>query len=568
MGKKLGSRVYSNLVMGLLIIICVILSKQFILLPINGEESIPLENSWTYTNKSVTSPQQIKLPTSTIYNPKASAFTLYNTLPNEFFMGATLLIKANHQTLEVFLEDELIYSYGVDVISPIGKSLGTSLHFVRLPSDFAGKDISIRFNSKYPRFNAVADQIYIGTKSAHVFSVYRQNIVAAFIGISMFLIGLIVVIVYLIVFKLSGKSRVVVYLALISILSGIFILSSNDMLQLVWNAPLCYYQISVLSLFLLPLPILYFFTSPYVLGKVHILRIAIVVHRTFVITSIVLHLLHIVDFNITIRISHVLMICEFTLCAYYCAKNRRKKVAKTVLIAFTVLGIFGFTNIILFTINPIINITSFSKYGMLIFVIMISFHAGQYIFNLSRSSAMNSALAQIAYNDTMTGLKNRASFQEKLDYYEANAAELDGVAIAVADLNYLKCINDSLGHKKGDDLIIQCACVLERHFGKLGTVYRIGGDEFVVIMPSTTPVHCNEALNAMKRSIKSYNKSNPTSGVLSIAIGVEYFNRAYDNTINDLFSRADSAMYSNKIAQKERKVNIVNGKKTNTDSRI
>ncbi len=87
--------------------------------------------------------------------------------------------------------------------------------------------------------------------------------------------------------------------------------------------------------------------------------------------------------------------------------------------------------------------------------------------------------ARMAYMDTMTGLGNRTAFLEE---NKSNATFPGMISYIMMDANNLKKINDTLGHNKGDELIVTIAKCMRTAVGDSGQCYRIGGDEFVIIL--------------------------------------------------------------------------------------
>lgn len=85
----------------------------------------------------------------------------------------------------------------------------------------------------------------------------------------------------------------------------------------------------------------------------------------------------------------------------------------------------------------------------------------------------------LAYNDVLTGLGNRTSYLEKIKEMTDNSSK---AGIVFLDLNNLKKINDSYGHKVGDEYIISASKIIKNSFGRYGNSYRIGSDEFCVFI--------------------------------------------------------------------------------------
>lgn len=142
-----------------------------------------------------------------------------------------------------------------------------------------------------------------------------------------------------------------------------------------------------------------------------------------------------------------------------------------------------------------------------------------------------------AYYDQMTGLCNRRAYSEKID---ALAKELpERCCVVMADINGLKTANDTYGHDAGDELINAAAECIKRGFEDVGTVYRLGGDEFSVIMTGTA----EDAERCLKRTeaLCAGWKGRLIEGI-SISHGVASSEEYSD--IDSLTRAADERMYA------------------------
>lgn len=150
-------------------------------------------------------------------------------------------------------------------------------------------------------------------------------------------------------------------------------------------------------------------------------------------------------------------------------------------------------------------------------------------------------LRYLGTHDVMTGLYNRAYFQETLDRLEQDRRE--SVSIVVADLNGLKLINDAHGHLAGDNLIRRAAEVLKAGFDEHSVVARVGGDEFAVIMPGAERQIAEEAIEHLGVLVEMNNKYYREPD-LSIALGTA--TSRPDLRLERVLSLADEAMYRKK----------------------
>lgn len=157
----------------------------------------------------------------------------------------------------------------------------------------------------------------------------------------------------------------------------------------------------------------------------------------------------------------------------------------------------------------------------------------------------------LAYRDALTGVKNKTAYQESVARLEdVSRTGKPEFAMLVFDINNLKVTNDTFGHDFGDMLIMD-ACKLICKVFKRSPVYRIGGDEFVVILENSDYDHYDELLERFQQALDDYNKYARPDAVISIARGIAVYDESVDLSAADVFKRADDAMYQNKISMKK-----------------
>ena len=152
------------------------------------------------------------------------------------------------------------------------------------------------------------------------------------------------------------------------------------------------------------------------------------------------------------------------------------------------------------------------------------------------------AFQNLANTDSMTGVRNKHAYTE---YEHAlnrkiHDDELKNLAVIVCDINGLKHVNDTYGHATGDKLI-KDACVLICEIFIHGAVFRIGGDEFVVILQDKGYDSMNETISTMNRKVE---ENIPKKGVV-VSIGYSVLEEG-DHHVRDIFERADKMMYARK----------------------
>ena len=153
----------------------------------------------------------------------------------------------------------------------------------------------------------------------------------------------------------------------------------------------------------------------------------------------------------------------------------------------------------------------------------------------------------VAYTDALTGVKSKHAFVVHEKRLENGIAlgEAEPFAVVVCDVNGLKRINDTLGHKAGDQYIC-CACNMLCEGFKHSPVFRIGGDEFVVLVQG----HDYEIRDSVMDELNALIESNIGSDSVVASLGMAVFEKETDHTFQSVFARADSLMYERKLKLK------------------
>ena len=152
---------------------------------------------------------------------------------------------------------------------------------------------------------------------------------------------------------------------------------------------------------------------------------------------------------------------------------------------------------------------------------------------------------RLARLDELTGIKNKNAYTEHVKIIE-NMISISNpdyeFGIVMCDINDMKQINDTRGHSFGDEAI-QSACRMICDVYKTSEIYRIGGDEFVVILTGTEYENRDNLLKTLKEKSESNNRTR--SGPV-LSCGMAVYDSAIDKKYNDVFEHADALMYENK----------------------
>lgn len=183
----------------------------------------------------------------------------------------------------------------------------------------------------------------------------------------------------------------------------------------------------------------------------------------------------------------------------------------------------------------ILNLVIFSSVGVLIGHFVDTSRFERYVYARS-AEKLAEIQKRYAYYDQMTCLKNRRAYAEHIESLGSDLPE--DLCIVMADINGLKTTNDTIGHEAGDELITGAAECLQQAFSCTDDVYRIGGDEFCVIMKGSE----EDAQKCIGRleEITAKRKGRYIESV-SISCGAE--SAAGHDSIETVVKEADSKMY-------------------------
>lgn len=233
-------------------------------------------------------------------------------------------------------------------------------------------------------------------------------------------------------------------------------------------------------------------------------------------------------------------------------KFRTKEIKGLIISSLIIsLGILGDVICNYFQIIPYVV---WFKWAFFVFMIVEFSRIANSVMQFINESAKLEVLKELAYKDGLTGVKNRTSYLEKVSEIDTLIKLKKGRFSAIVfDVNNLKYVNDNLGHEFGDIMIKSVAKVICETFDE-NSVYRIGGDEFVVILDRVDNNRNTELLEQLNINTENYNNDPFNCIRISFARGISTYNKDTDSCYKDVFERADSAMYKNK-AEVKAKIN-------------
>lgn len=167
----------------------------------------------------------------------------------------------------------------------------------------------------------------------------------------------------------------------------------------------------------------------------------------------------------------------------------------------------------------------------------------------SRTEMQRRQLADLAAHDSLTGAGNRRALRKRLDeafreFHDKGRA----MALALLDLDHFKQVNDSYGHDEGDRVLVELVRICKRTVRQSDRIYRIGGEEFIVLFPDTRQAGLEIALEKLHAAVRS--ELNGPDEPVTVSIGAAVLEAGED--IRSWLGRADAALYRAKHRGRDR----------------
>lgn len=488
----------------------------------------------------------------------ASAFhvQICRTLPGTLPETALLSFPTCHGFVKAYLDGELIYTMSVESTQPFGKTTGTYWNYIFLSKEDAGKELLLDFSWSHPRYAGIIQPFVLASPVTALRTVIEKHLLSFGISICILFTGILLIILYYIIRRYLSVNREFLYLGIFALLFGFWALDETDILRLFIRPSTILYILKATCLMLIPVPLIYFLKVHF--GMLKSKTLLLLTSCFFANFFIQTFLFLLTDFNLVqgYCINLVLIILAFAIFIYQAVQYAKRSLNRDKRYSL-LLGLFAlfstvFLDILLYFLAPENDGARFSRIGVFLYLLLLSREAMHQVSTLITLSNNAQTFRHLAYHDDLTRVRNRTAFSEKIAALEKNY-DRNETTFVMFDLNNLKQLNDQFGHCIGDQALINSAAAIREAFYGYSSCYRIGGDEFAVILTSNTAFAAyDDCIHRIRLLIEEYNSLNPQYP-LALAYGYAKFDSAVDTCLNDTLRRADKEMYKKKLQMKKSK---------------
>ena len=169
--------------------------------------------------------------------------------------------------------------------------------------------------------------------------------------------------------------------------------------------------------------------------------------------------------------------------------------------------------------------------------------------DISELRQLTRKLRRLSVTDDLTGLNNYRFFHERLKYEYLRAVRYaQQLGCIMVDIDYFKSVNDTHGHTVGDAVLRQFATLLRSNVRQVDQVGRLGGEEFLIVLPETSQQRACEAAEILRNRINRH--VFDTVEHKTASFGVTQFRE--DETLRSMLDRVDQALYAAKDNGRDR----------------
>ena len=534
-----GKRIYNWLfIIGILLVLSILISVFFL----NKENYAISENDikdynkgWEYKG------EKIELPGRVDYK-NGETIQISKYLPLSIVEDSNLFFLAENQKIVVYINDEPVYHYAEKGNYLYGDNLGMAYIKVPLLTKYSGQKIKIEFTPQSTEKPNLLPEIKWGNTSSIVLNIFKENFLGLFLSFLILIVSIFFFVQSLVVRKRSLNVDCLIYLSISGIIYSFWTGASTMIWQLFYGNTLFMYYLLCLSFVIMPMPVMLCIKTLFKNTNNRFLNVMIVLSFFNLVVCVILDALNIKKLNETFFSSHIIIVLTIFVLFYMLANHSFKKYKgiKYVFFFFLVTVLLDIGRYYLLTTE---KTACFSRVGILVFLIFLG---KQILYNLLFEIQTNKKYKEMAFRDVLTEAYSWVALTERVRAIK----NIKKCAIAMFDLNDLKHYNDTYGHMAGDNLIAGSAKVINEAFSEWGGVYRIGGDEFLVLMYGGSRTAFNECIEKLKELVNEYNAYNYVR--MQIAYGFAWYEVQEDN-FETIKNRADIEMYNRKrIFKQER----------------
>ncbi len=458
-----------------------------------------------------------------------------------------------HQCADIYIDDELLFHLNSNENNLFTRTIGSDWAKTYLyPSD-ENREIHILIYPVYETSMNRTLTIYYGSLNSVIADVIDGNLYTIVFGLIAIIIGLAFIVFVLINMRNYEMDRSIAALGFFSIFTGSWKIFDSELMPFLFeNSTLLFSAIANISITLMLLAFIIYIRNQFSKKAYLFWNCVCVIGLVFGIIICLLQLFGIVDLRQTLTACHAMVVIDilsiFITLIWEAIHHRLTPKLKMTSLCFILCSLGAVIDLFLYYVSGASGNMMLCLFAFLLYVILMGYVAVKEALVLIQRGKEAKRYQHLAIHDQMTGLYNRVFWAE---YTQEHKHDEKDCFIIMLDVNNLKQCNDTLGHEAGDMLLIHSANLINETFLSNGVPFRMGGDEFCVILNVSSENICKSFIRRFIASVESFNKEHPSEYPVEIAYGYARYNPKSDFDYGDTLRRADKNMYLKKVEMKK-----------------
>ena len=490
---------------------------------------------------------------------ETGVLSMYYQLP-EMSADVSLVYRSKDVYTRVLVDDEVIYETSVYESRLYNRSPGNLWNILNINSKYSGKCLELQIFMVYDTNAITVDSLLLGDKADIILGLFADNMFGIIISLLLMLLGVVLLVVdFLPSYGRSQKKHGLFWVGIYAFLTGVWSLIETNVVQFCVSDMRILQLIDNMVMMIDTIPLILYLNTEYKILKSRIVRIMSYLGIGYMLLCVGLQYSGLKDLHHMLNGSlYIMIVTDLIMCGWLFVKIfKLRKEKKPILNCFLLfLGLCTVCSCSIFeTIRSLqvdrMDRAGLIRMGMLVLCICFAIESQIETYKIVEQGLKYDLISKLAYSDGLTGLGNRTAYLEQLEAYGNKTKEIMQLGIVYLDVNNLKMVNDKQGHELGDELIKRAAKIIENSFGSFGNAYRIGGDEFcVLITGDNLKEKYKKAVSMFQQLIEDANKVDLYACGVQIAHGFAVCKEITKEKIEEAIAIADSAMYQNKTELK------------------
>ncbi|MBQ4523630.1 MAG: GGDEF domain-containing protein [Lachnospiraceae bacterium] len=523
----------------------------------NQETYQNITELWTL-DKEGTKPVDVK-KYGEYMDPESGVLSIYYLLP-ELDTDTSFVYRSKDVYTRVLVDGEEIYKTSVYDSPFYNKSPGNLWNMLNISSEYSGKYLELQITMVYDTNAITVDSLYLGDKADIIIGLCTDNIFGIVISLLLMLLGVVLMVIdFLPSYGRSRKHHGLWWVGIYALLTGVWSLIETNVVQFFVDDMRILQLMDNMLMMLTTIPLILYLNTELGILKNRVMRIFSYMSVGYVLLCVWVQYKGEKDMHHMLNPSlYLMLVIDVVMSVWlfwqFIKMKRAGKPAVNCFLMF--LGVTSTCTCTVLEIVRSLRVDRMDRAGLIrigMLILCICFGIGSQIdtYKIVEQGLKYDLISKLAYSDGLTGLGNRTAYLEQLESYENNPKEITQLGIVYLDVNNLKKVNDNQGHDYGDELIRSAAKIIETSFGKFGKSYRIGGDEFCVLMTGgNLDEEYGKGLSVFQQLIDEANALEIYTCAVQIAHGFAVCKEITKEKIEEAIAVADNAMYKNKTELK------------------